>query len=187
MTASAAHRAWMRLRRDTRGEVGVFEDLQTLLVVVVGIAILLGSTLYNWSAISTTEQDQDLYDEAEHIVKQIESWDLLRAISNVGPYQEFMLRQPELATMLGNDQFEDRIRSDLKYQVTFDDLTISDLDHDPVNGVHSTYVFGDEPPADVDSVSIQVQYALVMERPIMNQGVDVSERHPCLVTVVVWR
>ncbi len=170
------------------GEVGVFEDLQTLLVVVVGIAILLGSTLYNWSAISSTEQDQDLYDEAEHIVKQIESWDRLRAIDSLGShYQDFMLRQQDLSTLLDSGQFEERIRSDLKYQVTFDDLVISDTEHDPVNGVHSYYVFGEEPPTKGDVVSLQVQYALVFEVFLGAQNYDVSERHPCLVTVVVWR
>ncbi len=178
----------MRLRRDMGGEVGVFEDLQTLLVVLVGIAILLGSTLINWSTISSSEQDQDLYDEAEHIVKQIESWDRLRAINSYGShYQDFMVRQLDLATLLDSGQFEERIRSDLRYQVTFDDLAVSDDEHDPVNGVHSSYVFGEEPPTKGDVVSLQVQYALVFEVPLVDQTYDVSERHPCRVTVVVWR
>jgi type II secretory pathway pseudopilin PulG len=178
----------MRLRRDTRGEIGVFEDLQTLLVVVVSIAILLGSTLYNWSALSSTEQDQDLYDEAEHIVKQVESWDRLQAINSYGsPYPDFMLRQPELVTLLGNDQFEEEIRSDLHYRVTFDDTAVPHGQHDPGAGLYSTYVFGKEPPAKGDVVALQVRYALVMEVHLGPQEYDVSERHPCLMTVEVWR
>jgi hypothetical protein len=177
----------MRFRRDTRGEIGVFEDLQTLVVVVVAIGILLGSTLYNWSALSTTEADQDLYDEAEHIVKQIESWDRLQAINSYGsPYDDFLIRQPELFTLTGTEQFEDHIRSDYKYQVTFDDLAVSETQQSSDNRVNAAYVFGDEPPADVDSVSLQIQYALVMEVPLGLQEYDVSQRHPCLVTVVVW-
>jgi hypothetical protein len=177
----------MRLRRDTRGEIGVFEDLQTLLVVVVGIVILLSSTLYNWSAISHTERDQDLYEEAEHIIKQIEAWETLHAVNSYGArYPDFMIRQPDLATLMREGGFEDRIKSDLNYQVTFDDLAISDSQHDQSSGNYSWYVFGKEPPADVDSVAIQVQYTLVMEVPIGPQSQDVSERHPCLVTVVVW-
>ena len=157
-------------------------------MVVVGIAILLGSTLYNWSAVSSTEQDQDLYDEAEHIVKQVESWDRLQAINSYGsPYSEFMLRQPELATLLGTGQFDDRIGSDLEYRVTFDDLAVPDDQDDPGSGVHSRYVFGDEPPPTKDVVSLQVQYALVMEVYQGPQDYDVSQRHPCLVTVEVWR
>lgn len=178
----------MRLRRDQRGEVGVFEDIQTLFVVVVAIAILLTSTLYNWSALSASEQDQELYDETEHIVKQIESWDRLQAINSYGSqYPGFMLRQPELVTLLGSDQFEDEIRSDLGYRVTFDDLAVPDAEHDPGNGVYSSYVFGGEPPVKGDVVAIQVQYALVMEVHLGPQDYDVSERHPCLVTVEVWR
>jgi hypothetical protein len=188
MTASAAQEPWMRLRGDRRGEIGVFEDLQTLLVVLVGIAILLTSTLYNWSAISSTEQDQDLYDEAEHIIKQVESWERLQAINSYGSrYADFMLRQPELVTLTGSDQFEEHIRSDLSYQVTFDDLVVDDSQHDPSSGVHSSYVFGEEPPAGADTAALTTQYALVMEVYMGGQDYDVSERHPCLVTVVVWR
>jgi hypothetical protein len=187
MTATAAQATWMRLRSDTGGEIGVFEDLQTLLVVVVGIGILLGSTLYNWGAISETEEDKDLYDGAEHIVKQIESWDRLQAINSYGsPYPEFMLRQPEMVTLTEGDQFEDHIKSDLNYQVTFDDLEVPDGQHDPTNGAYSFYRFGEEPKANVDSVVLQVHYVLVMEVTIGLQEYDVSERHPCLVTVEVW-
>ncbi len=187
MTATITQATWMRLRRDTRGEIGVFEDLQTLLVVVVGVGILLSSTLYNWSAISSTEEDQDLYDEAEHIVKQIESWERLLAINSYGSrYLDLLLRQPELVTLLDTGQFEDQIRSDYNYQVTFDDLVVLDDVDDPGNDTHSKYVFGKEPPADVDIVSIRVQYALVMEVPLGPQVYDVSERHPCLLTVEVW-
>ncbi|UCC92539.1 MAG: hypothetical protein JSW25_07695 [Thermoplasmata archaeon] len=178
----------MWLRSDTRGEIGVFEDLQTLLVVVVGIGILLGSTLYNWEAISTTEADQDLYDEAEHIVKQIESWERLQAINSYGSrYTDFLLRQPELATLTSGNQFEDHIRSDMNYRVTFDDLVVPDGAHDPDANVFSFYQFGDEPPKEADSVVLQVQYALVMEVNLGPQDYDVSERHACLVTVEVWR
>jgi hypothetical protein len=187
MTASAAQANWMRLRRDTRGEIGVFEDLQTLLVVVVGIGILLGSVLYNWGAISSTESDQDLYDGAEHIVKQIEAWERLMAINSYGSrYNDFHLRQPELATLTGGEQFEDHIRSDLNYQVTFDDLVVTDAMHDPEGNLYSTYQFGEEPPAGVESVVLRVQYTLVMEVNLGPQDYDVNERHPCLVTVEVW-
>jgi len=168
--------------------VGVFEDLQTLLVVVVAISILLVSTLYNWSAVSSTEEDQDLYDEAEHIVRQIEAWDRLQAINSYGsPYQDFMIRQPDLETLMTNEAFEEHVRSDLHYRVTFDDLAVPDGQHDPENGTHSTYVFGKEPPAMGDVVTLRVQYALVFEVDMGNQDFDVRERHPCLVIVEVWR
>lgn len=177
----------MRFRRDTGGEIGVFEDLQTLLVVVVAIVILLGSTLYNWSAIGSTERDQDLRDEAEHIVKQIEAWERLMAINSYGSqYPDFMLRQPDLATLVESDQFEDHVKSDLNYRVTFDDLTINETQHSPDDGIYSTYEFGSEPPTDANIVAITVQYALVMEKSIGPQSKDVSSRHPCLVTVEVW-
>ncbi len=181
----------MRLRRDVRGEIGVFEDLQTLLVVVVGIAILLGSTLYNWSALSTSEQDQDLYDEAEHIVKQIEASDRLRAIDNLGNrYIEPLLSQYDLRVMIEDGGFEDEVRSDYHYNVTFDDLVQEEeIDFEVTPGSRNEtwmieYSFGEPVPEGKETVSMEVHYTLVM-RTMTNR--DVSLRHPCLVTVVVWR
>ena len=192
MTATATQATWMRLRRDTRGEIGVFEDLQTLLVVIVGVGILLGSTLYNWSAISSTEEEQDLYDEAEHIVKQIESDQQLRAHNNYGtPYTDFMLKQSELARLRRDSDFDDVVRSDLRFNISFDDMVIGP-DNEVIDTVakiwkYDHYTFGDTIPKDKDMAVLTLQYALVMDINLDSQDFDVSQRHPCLVTVVVWR
>ncbi len=181
----------MRYLGDQHGEIGYFEDLQTLVIIVIGISVLLGSTVFNWSAFGTIEEDQDLFDEAEHLVESIESWDRIRAINSWGSmYEVFTLRQPELITLLKNpNQFSDEIRSDLHYNVTFDDLEVDDGEHEPANGNYSYYRFGDALLDDqVDAISIRVQYALVMERTLPSgQDFDVSERHACLMMVVVWR
>ncbi len=192
MSATRAHQRWMRLRRDTGGEVSVFEDLQTLVVVVAAVAVLLGSVLYNWSALNTSEGDQELYDEAEHIVEQIEANDHLRAVNNFGSqYAEPLLRQPELVRLVEDQDFEEIAKTDLHYNVTFDDLSIG-----PGEGVRNdslgldwrdAYSFGEPVPQGKDTAVLAVQYALVMAITINDQEFDVSERHPCLVTVVVWR
>ena len=181
----------MRLRRDTRGEVGVFEDLQTMVVVVAAVAVLLVSMMYNWSALSTSEGDQDLYDEAEHIVKQIEADDHLRAVNNYGSlYTEPLLRQPELARLVRDNDFNEIAKTDLHYNVTFDDLYIGAVDEVKNDSLgidwRDAYSFGEPVPEGKDTAVLAVQYALVMEIEINNQEFDVSERHPCLVTVVVW-
>lgn len=182
----------MRLRRDTGGEVGVFEDLQTMVVVVVAVAVLLGSIMYNWSALSSSEGDQDLYDEAEHIVKQIEADDHLRAINNYGSqYTEPLLRQPELVRMVEDQDFDEIAKSDLHYRVTFDDLSIGPgeevINESASLFWYDAYSFGEPVPEGKDTAVLVVQYALVMEILIDDQDFDVSERHPCQVTVVVWR
>jgi hypothetical protein len=180
----------MRYLGDQRGEIGYFEDLQTLVIIVIGISVLLGSTVFNWSAFGTVEEDQALFDEAEHIVEAIESWDRITAISSWGSmYEDFVLRQPELITLLKNpSQFTERIRSDLHLNVTFDDLEVDEGAHDPAKGIFASYGFGDALLDDQDNaMSIRVPYALVMERPLGVQQYDVSERHACLMTVVVWR
>jgi hypothetical protein len=186
----------MRLRGDTRGEIGVFEDLQSLLVVVVAIAVLLSSILYNWSALSSTEEDQDLYDEAEHIVKQIEANHRLQAADNfASPYDEFLLSQYDLRIFVEQGGFEDEVRSDYDYNVTFDDLVV-DEDHQfnyttPQSRLSYTwmdeYAFGDPVPEGKDTVVLELKYTLVMSLKISENRYDVSHRHPCLVTVVVWR
>jgi hypothetical protein len=182
----------MRLRRDTRGEIGVFEDLQSLIVVVVAIAVLLGSVMYNWSSLSATEQDQDLHDEAEHIIRQIEASDRIRAIDNLGsPYDEPLLSQHDLRVMVEDGGFEDEVRSDYHYNVTFEDL----VQEEEINFTHAQgavrnetwmleYSFGEPVPEGKGTVSIEVHYTLVMHTMTSR---DVSLRHPCLVTVVVWR
>ncbi|MCK5252337.1 MAG: hypothetical protein KAQ96_05280 [Thermoplasmata archaeon] len=182
----------MRFRRDTRGEIGVFEDLQTLLVVVVGVGILLGSTLYNWSAISSTEEDQDLYDEAEHIVKQIESYQHLRAHNNYGTtYTDFMLKQSELTRLWRDKDFDDVVRSDLRFNISFDDMVIGPdnevIDNESKIWKYDHYTFGDTIPKDKETTVLTLQYTLVMDIKLGDQKYDVSQRHPCLVTVVVWR
>ena len=182
----------MRLRGDTRGEIGVFEDLQTLIVVVVGIAILLASTMYNWSAFGTAEQDQELYDEAERLIDAVESYDRIRAINNFGSiYPEFLLRQADLEILTKGSQFEDDIKSDFNYNITFDDLVIPDSAYDPGNdtrdAVISVYEFGKNDTGAKGTVVAKVQYALVFEEEIGIQEYDVSERHACIMTVVVWR
>ena len=169
-----------------RGEVGVLEDLQTLLVIVVGIAILLTSTLYNWSAFGSAEQDQEMYDEVEHLIEQVEAWDQLRAINSYGSlYPEFLLRQTGLDGM-SNKAFQDHIRSDLNYNITFDDLVIKDIDHDTDNN-YSYFGFGKPVPKDKETVVAQVQYSLVFEELSPNGDYDVSKRHACIMTVVVWQ
>ena len=176
----------MRLRRDVRGEVGVFEDLQTLLVIVVGIAILLTSTLYNWSAFGSVEEDEEMYEEVEHLVEQVEAWDRLMAINSYGShYPEFQLRQSSLDGM-SNQDFQDHIRSDLNYNITFDDLVIPDIDHDPGNN-YSFYEFGKPVPEGKETLVVQVQYSLVFEELLPGGDYDVSQRHACIMTVVVWR
>lgn len=168
--------------------MGVFEDLQTLMVVVVGIAILLASTMYNWSAFGTVEQDQELFDEAEHLIDAVESYDRIRAINNFGSiYPEFLLRQSELVILTNGTQFEEDIRSDLNYNITFDDLVIPDGDHDADGGNFSYYQFGKPAPEDTETVVARVQYSLVFEEKIGIQQYDVNERHACIMTVVVWR
>jgi hypothetical protein len=197
MTGTAAQAIWMRLRRDTRGEVGVFEDLQTLLVVVVGIGILLTSTLYNWGAISATEEDQDLYDEAEHLVKQIEANEQLWSINSYGDrYNDLYLRQTELHQLMDETKAKRAFRSDHNFQIVFDDL---DQDEDrsfvgsypPGNatGYNWTdrYVVGGPVPDGKDTAVLTVQYTMVMDVQLARYEWDVSVRHACLVTVEVWR
>ena len=176
----------MRLRRDVQGEVGVFEDLQTLLVIVVGIATILASTLSNWSAFGSVEQDQEMYEEAEHLVEQVEAWDRLMAINSYGShYPEFQLRQSSMDGMT-NEDFQDHIRSDLNYNITFDDLVIPDIDHDLGNN-YSFYAFGKSVPEDKETVVAHVQYSLVFEELLPSGDYDVSQRHACIMTVVVWQ
>lgn len=177
----------MWLRSDTRGEIGVFEDLQTLIVVVVGIAILLGATLYNWAAYGEMEQDQELYDEAEHIIRQVEAIEWLGAINSYGsPYPDFMIHQKYLADF-NTSKFQSEVKSNLHYNVTFDDLVVPDSHHDPKNGNHSYYTFGDPIPEGRETVVASVQYSLVFIERIDDSDYDVSERHACIMTVVVWR
>jgi hypothetical protein len=178
----------MRLRGDRGGEIGVFEDLQTLLVVVVGITILLASVMYNWSAFGTVERDQEMYDEAERLIDAVESNDLLRAFNSYGAmYNEFKLRQSELESMANSSAFESEVKSDMNYNITFDDLEVPDSDHDPGHDVFSYYEFGKPVPEGKETVVAQVQYALVFDVHIANQDYDVSQRHACVMTVVVWR
>lgn len=173
--------------------MGVFEDLQTLIVVLAGISILLVSTLFNWGAISATEQEQDLYNEAEHLVKQIESNPHLRAYNYYGgAYTDFMLKQTELGRLQREGGFSDVVRSDLHYNITFDDLVIGPGDevYDQENKTtlwFDVYGFGDPSPSGKETAVLTVQYSLVMDRKMGDQDFDVSIRHPCLVTVEVWR
>ena len=177
----------MRLRRDQVAEIGVFEDLQTLIVILIGITILLASTLFNWSAFGSLERDQDLFDEAERLIAAVEAWDQLRAINSFSnPYPTFLLRQAELATT-NNSKFMDQIKSDYNYYIIFDDLTIPDSQHNIDAGIHSYYEYGDPLPDGNEAVTAQVQYALVFEIHLGNHEYDVSERHACLMKVVVWQ
>jgi hypothetical protein len=184
----------MRFRRAVGGEIGVFEDMQTLVIIVVGIVILLGSTLYNWTSFEGVVEDQELYDEAEHILRQIEGWDYIRSRNSYdSQYEDFHLWQLHLAnmTMPTGTKFEDRIRSDLHYSVTFDDLAISDgedtSDRTTGEGDYSKYQFGETIPEGKDTIALQAHYTLIMGSKIRPGEFDVRERHPCLVTVVVWR
>lgn len=177
----------MWLRTDTGGDIGVFEDLQTLVVVLVGISILLGSTLYNWAAYGAVEQDQEMFDEATHIVRQVEAWEWLGAYNSYGsPYQEFAINKHNLAS-LNTSEFWDRIKSTLHYNVTFDDLAIPDGESNGTSGNLSYYWFGDPVPEGKETVVARVQYSLVFVVSVTSSDYDVSERHACIMTVVVWR
>jgi hypothetical protein len=93
--------------------------------------------------------------------------------------------------MVDHGGFEDEVRSDHHYNVTFDDLVQEEeVSFKPSPGAVederwlTEYRFGDPIPEGKETVLIEVQYTLVMRT--MTSG-DVSLRHPCLVTVVVWR
>ena len=170
-----------------RGEVGVFEDLQTLMVIVVGIGILLTSTLYNWSAFGSAEAKQDMHDEVEHLIDSVEAWDLLMAQNADGSnYPEFQLSQGGLEAMSDKD-FQERIRSDYDYNIEFDNLTVAVGDPGSANDKYSHYQFGKPIPEDRETVVGKVQYTVVYEGTGEGQEGDASVRYPYIMTVVVWQ
>ncbi len=178
----------MRLRADRGAEIGVFEDLQTLLIVVIGLAVLLASSIYNWSAYSEAEEDQDLYDAAEDILRAIEAWDRIHAKDPLQtPYTEFMISQAELEVFItiNPDGFEERIRSDAHYNITFDDLAVSDAMHDPAGHNYSRYEYGEPIPEGKETVTIQTHYVIVYE--VVEEIRSIEDRHLCLATLEVWQ
>ena len=179
----------MSLRADRRAEVGVFEDLQTLLVVVVGITVLLGSTLFNWSVIDRVNQEQALYDSAGGVLRSIEAWDRLRAYDEIDAYiPYFMVRQPELVVLQNTTpgRFEEQVRSDFHYNVTFDDVNITDAEENRATGNYSMFRFGEPLPGKgVGTVVLWTHYTLVLTTNV-GETKDTSTRHLCDVTVVVW-
>ena len=180
----------LSLRSDRRAEVGAFEDLQTLLVVVVGITVLLGSTLFNWSVIDTLDDEQAVYDSAADILRAIESWDRIRAYDEIDAYIPFFtIRQPELVVLVttGQGRFEEQVRSDLHYNVTFDDVDITDAEEDRASGNYSKFQFGEPLPGPgVGTAVLRTHYTLVFTR-VVDKAKDTSTRHLCDATVVVWR
>jgi hypothetical protein len=178
------------LRADRRAEVGAFEDLQTLLVVVVAITVLLGSTLFNWSVIARVDREQAVYDSAADVLRSIESWDRIRAYDDIDAYIPFFLiRQPELVVLVTTSQgrFEEQVRSDFHYNVTFDDVDIPDADQDRATGNYSKFQFGEPLPGKgVDTVVLRTHYTLVFLTKLVDDQKDTSTRHLCDVTVVVW-
>jgi len=182
----------MALRADEGAEIGVFEDLQTLLVVVVGLTVLVASALYNWGVVASFDEGQDLYDAARDVLRAVEAWDRLRARDQLLiKYDDFMLHQPELASIYRNrnvsDDFAERVRVDAHYNVTLDDLDVGDAEHRRDNLTFSYYEFGEQVPDGVELVTLRTHYALVMATNVTSYSQDVSVRHLCLVTVEVWR
>lgn len=180
-----------RLRGDRTAEIGAFEDLQALLVVVVGIAVLVASALYNWGAVGQAHEDQELYDAADDLLAAFEASNVLRAVDMHGlPTALFMIDQRSLASYsMGNntENFLREFRSDFQYNVTFDDLDVPDGADNESAKVYSRYVFGEPLPGEgVESVLLKANYVLVMLKGTA-LPYDVSERHLCLVTVVMWR
>ena len=179
----------MPLRADRRAEVGAFEDLQTLVVIVVGITVLLGSTLFDWSVIDRVDQEQAVYDSAADVLRSIEAWDRIRAYDEIDaliPF--FMIRQPELVVLVTTSQgrFEEQIRSDFHYNVTFDDVEISDAGEDRATGNYSKFQFGEPlPGTGVDTAVLRTHYTLVFLTRV-GELKDTSIRHLCDTTVVVW-
>jgi type II secretory pathway pseudopilin PulG len=176
----------MRLRADRGAEIGVFEDLQTLIIIVIGLGVLLASSLYNWSAYSEASEDQELYDAAEDILSALEAWDRIHAKDPLGtPYPDFMLSQTELELLYNNTgRFEERIRSDTDYSIIFDDLMVSDGQHDNTTHNFSKFEYGEPVPEGKETVTLQSHYIIVFE--IAPQGRQIEDRHLCLVTLEVW-
>ncbi len=180
-----------RLRGDRTAEIGVFEDLQALLVVVVGIAVLIASALYNWGAVAQAHEDQELYDAADDLLAAFEASNVLHAVDMHGlPTASFMIDQRSLASYsMGNntENFLREFRSDFTYNVTFDDLDVPDGADNRTTMVLSKYSFGEPLPREGgETVVLRAQYALVMLKG-RTLPYDDSERHLCLVSVVMWR
>jgi hypothetical protein len=83
-------------------------------------------------------------------------------------------------------RFEEQVRSDSHYNVTFDDVNITDAGEDKAAGNYSEFHFGEPLPGKgVDTVVLRTHYTLVFLAKV-GELKDTSTRHLCDVTVVAW-
>jgi hypothetical protein len=177
-----------RLRGDRTAEIGVFEDLQVLLVVVVGIAVLIASALYNWGAVADFDDVQSLYDAAEDLMRAFQASGRLSVTDEFGyPATPFVMNQQYLEIFKEYpDNFNGSFKSDVDYNISFEDR--GGLGANATPYPNATYMFGSPiPGSGVETVTLQANFPMLMYIEVNGTVVDPAPRHVCLVTVVVWR
>ncbi len=168
--------------------VGTYTWRRCLIVTVVGMLLIAGTTMYFWSALEDYREEQVLFDTAEDIVRQVNSLEYLRAVNSTGTdYDYLVLSKPALEWFSDHPwRLESNITSDFQYRIVFDDLNVSDVDHNPGLDMSSKYRFGGEPPWGAEVVTLEVHYCLHLDLTHIGHGYELV-RHVCLMTVEVWR
>jgi hypothetical protein len=157
-------------------------------MVVVGMLLISGTVMYFQWSLEEYRKEQVLFDTAEDIVKQVNSLDYLRAVNSTGSdYDYLVLSKPALEWYLDHPgRFEGNITSEYRYRIVFDDLNVSDVDHNPGLNMSSKYRFGGEPPWDAEVATLKVHYCLHLDLTHIGHAYELV-RHVCMMTVEVWR
>lgn len=155
---------------------------------IVGTTLIVASFVYTDHRQDVYEDEMRPYDAAIYLVEQVNHNGYLRGVGVDGKeYGYVVLSKMSLEWYADHPgRFEENITSEFHYRITFDDLNISDEDHNPVIDLSSFYIFGETPPRGADVVKVEVHYAIHLRTLAVPHVFYEDVRHVCLMTVEVW-
>jgi hypothetical protein len=166
-----AHR---QIRKNTKGVAGFFEDIPSLIVVVIGVAVFLVTILASYSAYMANQKIRTLEQDCRELVDALRVYDKLAYVGPEG-MQEGVFDKEKVIS-LSTDTLKSKFDTaslGYGYRVSLVDKSDYQNSEKAYNKLWKT---GDVPGS---GSTITITSSVII-------WVDCSERHPAQLIVTIW-
>ena len=153
----------------------------------VGLLVLLSALTYSAVKWGEYREEHAIYDAAEEIVREVNTWSHLRATNLTEKNLGYVVLDKRALEEFAEhpDEFLDHFDVGYHFRIFFDDLNVSDEESDPARKMSSSYRFGARPTSSAEVVALEVHYMLDMHITHLGEYYPLV-RHVCLMRVEVW-
>ena len=165
----------------------LYSNRRVILILGVGLLVLLSALTYSVAMRTEYREEHAIYDAAEEIVREVNTWDHLRATNLTGEDYDYVVLDKRALEWFAEhpDEFLDHFDVGFHFRIIFDDLNVSEEESDPSRNLSSSYRFGARPTSSVEVVALEVHYILDMHITHLGEYYPLV-RNVCIMRVEVW-